>query len=425
MQISQNVFFSLFPSKSPKLSSILFLLILHLGSFLTGYLLVFYNKPSFPMAISSLEVEASCLENCQMDSYVLLTSTLPMGAIFGLFLSIPITYYFGRRKTIIFSDFLVLIGFLIMRPFDFMLTTLMARFMFGLFCGINFSIIPVFTSEILKTSSFSQNNVLLWQVFFNFGVFFGFYGFEIQTDLSVIVGVSLFRGLILLFLAKFESPSFLAMRNPPNTLIENQIEAFELPSLYFKSFELLDVFLSPYGMNLFLGVLLFVFYNLTGITLFFFYSSQIEGLNSVVISGLNFFFTVVSFFLCQAVKNKRIFLFLASPINLVIILLMYCGTGRHSAFGVNFIHVLMCFSFQMSFGTVIWPILVNILPDVGVFLSGVGFWGMAFFVSLCVNLRDKQIYYGEDITFLVFLVLSFLIILILFRFLKESKLHSI
>ena len=360
-----------------------------------------------------------------MDSYVLLTSTLPMGAIFGLFLSIPVTYYFGRRKTIIFSDFLVLIGFLIMRPFDFILTTLMARFIFGLFCGINFSIIPVFTSEILKTSSFSQNNVLLWQVFFNFGVFFGFSGFEIKTDLSIIVAISLFRGLTLLFLAKFESPSFLAMRNPPNNLIENQIEAFELPSLYFKSFELLDVFLSPYGMNLFLCVLLFVFYNLTGITLFFFYSSQIEGLNSALISGFNFFFTIVSFFLCRIIKNKRIFLFLSSPLNIAINLLMYCGTGRHSAFGVNFIHILMCFGFQMSFGTVICPILVKILPDVGVFLSGVGFWGMEFFVSLCVNLGDKQIYYGEDITFLVFLVLSFLILLILFRFLKESKLPSI
>ena len=431
MRISQNqnVPFKISSANTSKIQTIFFLLTLHLGSFVTGYIMVLYNKSAYPKALTSLNIDSTCQENCQRDSYVLLTSTLPIGAIFGLFFSVPITYFFGRRKTIIFSDFLSILAFIVIRPFDFMLTTLFARFIFGLFCGINFSIIPVYANEILKKSLLSQDNSILFQVFFNFGVFFGFFGFEIMTDLYIILAFCLFRCVLFLFFMKFESPSFLARKTSSNLdnlkSVEDRLEEFEFPSLYSKNFELLDVFLSPFGINLFLAILMLIFYNFSGISFFLFYSSQISELNSTIVSGLNFFFSISSFFFIKVVKNQRNILFFTSPLNLLILLLMYCGIGRNSEFGVNFIHILMCFGLQFSFGTVTLPIIVKILPDIGVFLSGLGFWGMALFVSLCVNLKDGNLYYGEDIVFLVFLILAFLIYLILFRFLKESKLHSI
>ena len=438
MQISIENPSVYYDPKSQKLQILLFVIILNFGSFVIGYLMVMHNKSSYPSYLTTLNIENSCTTRCLMDSYVLLTSALPIGAIFGIFASIPISFYYGRRFTIIKSDILAIFAFFIMLPIKYMIANIIAQFMFGVYCGINFSIINIFSYEMLKLSNYTQNYLILQPFFFNFGSFIGLIGFHINYDLYIIVSICTARLTIMLFWLKYESPIYLAHRKPEALVLlscqmisdeakaqDFQQQIMHYPTFYSKDFEIIDVFLKPYGLYLFLGILLCVFHQISGNSLFLFYSSQISNLFGLLVSAICLIASIASFFILKIIHSHRKILFFTSPFILTMLLFQYLGFGRNCTFGMNLLNIILFISFQWSSGTVLQLILVKILPDIGIILSTVGYWGVAFVLSLSVDLENTDIYYGGSYLFLVLLILGIIIYLILFRFLKETKIHLI
>lgn len=403
------------PHKTPYLLSFLFFL--NLGSFITGYLLVMYNKSTFPSELTSLDISPRCKSNflCLFDTYVLLSSSLPLGAIFGVFLCIFLAFTLGRRKTILFSDLLAIIAAFIVMFLPFIAFSVVSRFVLGVFSGINLALIPVFSSEMLRSSGFSNDFLAFQQVSMNLGSFIGLFGLTIEVDLFIIIGICGIRFIILGFWLDYESPLGLELCKT------GRIEGKRAFSYFIKDFGVIDIFLKPFGGNLGLGVLLWGLYQLNGSPLFFFYGAQIKGLERLIIMGVTFMVSIGFCMFLKRVKNYRKGLFTIGTINIVLLMLMFTNIGRDSIFGMNFIHYLMMISLQLSIGNVIWVILIGILPDIGVMLSTICYWLIGFIMSLQVNLQDSGHYYGEKGEFLAMGIIAIGIYLILWRFLKETK----
>ncbi|CAG9315744.1 unnamed protein product [Blepharisma stoltei] len=137
-----------------------------IGSFLFGYNIGVFNS-------MQPNVSASLDWGGDEKLYISIISTLmPFGALFGAIYGGQAAEKLGRRKSMIFSDILVIIGSLI---FIFPSTTTLGvgRFFTGFTSGMFSVICPVYISEFSPTKISGKIGSLV-QIMINLGVLFAF-----------------------------------------------------------------------------------------------------------------------------------------------------------------------------------------------------------------------------------------------------------
>jgi len=378
-------------------------------------------------------------------------SSLLAGCILGVLSAGKPGDVFGRKKTLMFAAALFLISALGSAWSTLHITFIVFRVIGGFAVGIASMLSPMYISEISPASRRGQL-VSLNQMAIVVGILLAFFsnywlsgaGENNWRWMFAVMGLPAFLFLVFLIFVP-ESPRWLVQqeRNSEAFTILGRINGHEHATLELADIQrsvleekgtYKEVFSSRIRPVLWLGVLLAVFSQVTGINSIMYYAPVIfqkTGLGTdsalmqtVTVGGVNFLFTLVAIFWIDRIGRKP--LLIGGTLGMAVSLTGLTIAFYLQRFGgllILFFILLYIASFAASLGPVTWVAVSEIFPNKlrskAMSVAIVSLWLANFIVILTFPVILNRL--GGGAAFLIFDVMCVLLILFVFLKFPETK----
>jgi MFS transporter, SP family, arabinose:H+ symporter len=185
---------------------------------------------------------------------------------------------------------------------------------------------------------------------------------------------------------------------------------------------------------LFIGIILAVFQQITGINTIMYYAPVIFQktglgtdtalLQTIAVGGINFLFTLVAIKYIDSIGRKPLLIYGATGMTVALAgLSIAFFLERFEGYLVLFFILLFIASFASSMGPVVWVVVSEIFPNrlrsKAVSLSVEALWFACFIVALTFPVLLSSL--GGGYTFVLFTIICILNLLFVVRFVPETK----
>lgn len=436
----------------------IFFLILNgsIGFFFMGYHLGVYNtiQDTITKTLQWTDEQKTAL-------LAVCSCIVPIGALFGGIISGKIaSMKIGRRGSIMLYHLIGLIGSLISiignTP-----SFIIGRFIVGFVVGAFSTVVPLFIKEFIPVEMIGKGGMIYFALFC-LGLLSGFcLGFKLPSDINLIdpsdswwrlmmLFPSIFgflNVLLFVFIYKNDTPMFLVIQrndiaSARNSLKfiykdEKEIELLIEKYILIRKFILekgenydvsyKDLFTKKYRIRFIIGIIFNIGQQTTAMNIFTLYSNLIyiktePNVNATLYSSFFTFSEVVgiliAIFIIEKMGRRKLLLlgFTAILICLIAITVLYF---LNIFWPQKFIIIVYFFFAGVSMDPIIWIINADLLPDIGVGICSTVNWITCIIVvvSFPYMLEPLQL---QGI-FLIYTVLTFVIVVFMFFVFKETK----
>ena len=379
-------------------------------------------------------------------------SSLLFGCIAGVFLAGNAGDRFGRKKMLMVAAMLFFVSAAGSASAQTLAFFIVARLLGGLAVGIASILSPMYIAE-LAPAKYRGSLVSLNQLAIVIGILVAFF----SNYLLVGTGQNNWRWMllvmaapaILLFFSLFlvpESPRWLVARHQidealkvllktsgelsaPTELkeIQQTLQSQEESSYS----ELLSPKIRPL---LFIGIILAVFQQITGINTIMYYapkifasvgqSSDLALLQTIAIGGTNLIFTLVAMTLIDRFGRKRLILFGSAGMTLMLAGLSVLFFLKQTSGIMVLVFILGYISFfAASLGPAVWVVTAELFPNrlrsKGMSIAIVSLWIACAIVTISFPIMLEKLSGG--ITFLIFALICFANLIYVSRYVPETK----
>ncbi|MGV8095075.1 MAG: sugar porter family MFS transporter [Mangrovibacterium sp.] len=379
-------------------------------------------------------------------------SSLLFGCIAGVAIAGKIGDRFGRKKILMLAALLFLISAVGSAGSAGLTTFITARVIGGLAVGVASILSPMYIAEIAP-AKYRGRLVSLNQLAIVIGILIAFF----TNYLLVNTGENNWRWMLLvmaapallLFLSLFfvpESPRWLVAkgRNAQALNVLMKISERDEAQLQFNEIsqtlqdkqeasyrDLMEPKVRPI---LFLGIILAVFQQITGINTIMYYAPKIFAqigqsndtalMQTIAIGGTNLLFTIVAMLLIDHFGRKK--LIVAGSIGMTGMLmglsLLYFSHAATGILVLVFILGYIAF-FAASLGPALWVVVSEIFPNrlrsKGMSLALVSLWAACTVVAIVFPVMLEAL--NGAVTFLIFALICLLNLWYVWRFVPETK----
>ncbi len=379
-------------------------------------------------------------------------SSLLVGCIFGVIISGKPADVFGRRKTLIIASLLFFISAIGSALSDHLTVFIIFRFIGGIAVGTASTLSPMYISEISPAEK-RGSLVSLNQLTIVIGILVAFFSNYLLANTGVnnwrwmlaIMGMpALLFFITLLFIP--ESPRWLVQKNKNEEAfnILEKINGTNAARDELKSIEesitsevkgsLREVFSKQISPLIWIGIVVAVFSQVTGINSIMYYAPMIFaktgiGVNNalmqtVAVGTVNLIFTFVAIKYIDKFGRKP--LLIAGAGGMTVSLLVLAAAFYLHEFGGYLILafvLLYIASFAMSLGPVTWVFIAEIYPNrirsEAMSVAVVFLWAAVFLVSFTFPYMLNV--FGGGTAFLVFGFMCVIYLFFLFKKVPETK----
>ena len=379
-------------------------------------------------------------------------SSLLFGCIAGVFLAGNAGDRFGRKKMLMVAAMLFFVSAAGSASAQTLAFFIVARLLGGLAVGIASILSPMYIAE-LAPAKYRGSLVSLNQLAIVIGILVAFF----SNYMLVGTGQNNWRWMllvmaapaILLFFSLFlvpESPRWLVARHQNDEALKvllktsgelsapTELKEIQqtLQSQEESSYsELLSPKIRPL---LFIGIILAVFQQITGINTIMYYapkifasvgqSSDLALLQTIAIGGTNLIFTLVAMTLIDRFGRKRLILFGSAGMTLMLAGLSVLFFLKQTSGIMVLVFILGYISFfAASLGPAVWVVTAELFPNrlrsKGMSIAIVSLWIACAIVTISFPIMLEKLSGG--ITFLIFALICFANLIYVSRYVPETK----
>lgn len=375
------------------------------------------------------------------------------GAVLGTFLSGPLSRWLGRRMVIILSAIIFCIGALLCAFAPSANALMWFRIFLGLAVGMASFTAPLYLSEIAP-KQVRGGLVALYQFMITLGILAAYISdlfFTSTGNWRMMLGITFVPAFIMLIVVLIlpRSPRWLLLKGYETEAHEvlakvrhqDEVapEVQEIKGSLKHKIATFEVFKNPLFIKvLILGCVLQIIQQFSGINAIIYYSGSIfsvSGVSSpvlqnsitVIVGAVNMLTTILAILLVDKWGRRPILItggIIMIVSMLVLSLLLFEGVHNHFMLYTAIISVLtFIFGFAVSFGPIMWILCAEIFPikgrEVGITITTAMNWVCNAIVgSTFLTLLE---YVGGGGTFLVFSILGLISLLVILRFVPETK----
>ena len=379
-------------------------------------------------------------------------SSLLFGCIAGVFLAGNAGDRFGRKKMLMVAAMLFFVSAAGSASAQTLAFFIVARLLGGLAVGIASILSPMYIAE-LAPAKYRGSLVSLNQLAIVIGILVAFF----SNYMLVGTGQNNWRWMllvmaapaILLFFSLFlvpESPRWLVARHQNDEALKvllktsgelsapTELKEIQqtLQSQEESSYsELLSPKIRPL---LFIGIILAVFQQITGINTIMYYapkifasvgqSSDLALLQTIAIGGTNLIFTLVAMTLIDRFGRKRLILFGSAGMTFMLAGLSVLFFLKQTSGIMVLVFILGYISFfAASLGPAVWVVTAELFPNrlrsKGMSIAIVSLWIACAIVTISFPIMLEKLSGG--ITFLIFALICFANLIYVSRYVPETK----
>jgi MFS transporter, SP family, arabinose:H+ symporter len=379
-------------------------------------------------------------------------SSLLFGCIAGVFFAGKAGDHYGRKKVLMAAALLFFISAIGSASAHSLVFFVVARILGGIAVGVVSILSPMYIAE-LAPAKYRGTLVSLNQLAIVTGILVAFFSNYLLVD----TGLNNWRWMllvmaapaILLFFSLFlvpESPRWLVARNRINDALQVLIKtsgkeyaASELKEIEetLKNHEestFRDLLAPKIKPLLYIGIILAVFQQITGINTIMYYAPKIFAsvgqtndsalLQTILIGGTNLVFTLVAMVLIDRFGRKRLIIIGSTGMMLMLAGLsaLYFSFQTSGVLVLFFILGYIAF-FAASLGPALWVVAAELFPNrlrsKGMSIAIVSLWIACTIVSIAFPVMLEKLSGG--ITFLIFALICLANLLYVIRYVPETK----
>jgi SP family arabinose:H+ symporter-like MFS transporter len=379
-------------------------------------------------------------------------SSLLFGCIAGVFMAGKAGDLYGRKKILMLAALLFFVSAVGSASAHSLVFFLVARVLGGLAVGVASILSPMYIAE-LAPAKYRGTLVSLNQLAIVVGILVAFF----SNYILVGTGENNWRWMllvmaapaVLLFFSLFlvpESPRWLVARNRNkealDVLIKTSGEEFahaELKEIKetLKNQEesaFSELFSPKIKPLLFIGIILAVFQQITGINTIMYYAPKIFAnvgqsndtalMQTILIGGTNLIFTLVAMVLIDRFGRRMLIIIGSSGMTLMLAGLSVLFLTNHTT-GVLVLFFILGYIafFAASLGPALWVVAAELFPNrlrsKGMSVAIVALWIACTIVTITFPIMLEKLSGG--ITFLIFALICLANLLYVWRFVPETK----
>ncbi|HEY3372701.1 MAG TPA: sugar porter family MFS transporter [Prolixibacteraceae bacterium] len=379
-------------------------------------------------------------------------SSLLFGCMAGVFMAGKASDQYGRKKVLMIAALLFLISALGSASAHSLFNFILARTLGGIAVGVASILSPMYIAE-LAPAKYRGTLVSLNQLAIVVGILVAFFSNWLLVD----VGVNNWRWMllvmaapaVLLFFSLFfvpESPRWLVARHRNEDALAVLLKT---AGAEFAQAELIEIeetminlqestyheLLSPKIRRLlFVGIILAVFQQITGINTIMYYAPKIfanvgQSNNSalfqtILIGGTNLIFTIIAMSLIDRFGRKLLILIGTSGMFLMLGGLSVSYFTKHTSgvWVLAFILGYIAF-FSASLGPALWVVATELFPNrlrsKGMSIAIVSLWMACIIVTIAFPIMLEKLSGG--ITFLIFALICLANLVYVWKYVPETK----
>lgn len=386
-----------------------------------------------------------------------MVSSLIVGAAVGAAFSGILSDKFGRKKILMLSAFLFILGSIGSALPDNVTGLIIARMIGGLGVGMASTLSPLYIAEIAPARNRGRL-VSIYQFAVVTGIFVTFFinltieglgddAWDIAYAWRWMLGFGIAPGVIYLLLLLLipETPRWLMKQNQEVRALEvlermNGKEAAKSDLQEILNLKendtasLKELFRPALRIPLVVGVVLAILQQITGINAIMYYAPEIfkqmgsgtnTALSQTVLVGLvNFVFTLLALWLIDKVGRRVLLLIGSISMTICLFIVGYGFYGDNaSSYLILFFILLYVASFAISLGPVVWVMISEIFPTRirgrATAVASLCLWAADYLVSQAFPSLIEGI--GTALTFWLFAVISLMGIIFCAKVVPETK----
>ena len=417
-----------------------------------GGLLFGYDTGVVSGALLFIKNDFGGLSSFQQE---LVTSLLLIGAVVGAFGAGGVADRIGRKKAVLITAGIFVLGVLLAAFTPDYGSLLIARVIIGLAVGSASMVVPLYIGEVVPPR-FRGGFVSFNQLAITSGILVSYlvdYGLSASQNWRLMFGLAAVPAVLLFvgMLFQQESPHWLITRGREDEarailrrVRDGDIEAeiAEVRDVSRRRSSVRELLSPKVRPLLLLGVLLAVFQQITGINTIIYYApSLLQGagfgdsaalLANVVNGAINVIMTIVAIWLLDRVGRRPLLLIgtAGMAIGMIVAALSFLG-GSHLTGALAIVAVLGLFfytgSFAIGLGPVFWLLIAEIYPlkvrGAAMSVATMANWGANFVVTISfLTLLDAV---GGVGTFFLFAFLTVVALIYFWHKVPETKGRSL
>ncbi|MDP3180233.1 MAG: sugar porter family MFS transporter [Bacteroidota bacterium] len=379
-------------------------------------------------------------------------SSLLFGCIAGVFLAGKAGDHYGRKKVLMVAALLFFISAVGSASAHSLIFFLVARILGGLAVGVASILSPMYIAE-LSPAKYRGTLVSLNQLAIVIGILVAFFSNYLLVD----TGENNWRWMllvmaapaVLLFFSLFlvpESPRWLVARGRNNDALQVLVKTSgkEFASAELKEIEetlknqeestFSDLLAPKIKPLLFIGIILAVFQQITGINTIMYYAPKIFAnvgqsndsalFQTILIGGTNLIFTLVAMVLIDRLGRKLLIIIGSTGMMLMLAGLsaLYFTNQTSGVLVLVFILGYIAF-FAASLGPALWVVAAELFPNrlrsKGMSIAIVSLWIACTVVTIVFPIMLEKLSGG--ITFLIFALICLANLLYVLKYVPETK----
>lgn len=379
-------------------------------------------------------------------------SSLLFGCIAGVFLAGKAGDGYGRKKVLMMAAFLFFLSAIGSASAHSLMIFLIARVLGGIAVGVASILSPMYIAE-LAPAKYRGTLVSLNQLAIVIGILFAFFSNWLLVD----AGVNNWRWMllvmaapaVLLFLSLFlvpESPRWLVARHRNNEALAvllktsgkesalNELIEIEQTLTSHEESTYRDLLSPKVRPLLFIGVILAVFQQITGINTIMYYAPKIFAnvgqsndsalLQTISIGGTNLLFTLVAMVLIDRFGRKLLIMIGSSGMFMMLMGLSVLFFTKQTSGVMVLVFILGYIAFfAASLGPALWVVATELFPNrlrsKGMSIAIVSLWIACTIVTIAFPVMLQKLSGG--ITFLIFALICLTNLVYVWRYVPETK----
>lgn len=379
-------------------------------------------------------------------------SSLLFGCIAGVFLAGKAGDHYGRKKVLMAAAFLFFISAVGSASAHSLIIFLFARILGGLAVGVASILSPMYIAE-LAPAKYRGTLVSLNQLAIVIGILVAFFSNYLLVNsgennwrwmLSVMAAPA-----VLLFFSLFlvpESPRWLVARNRNDealkvliktsgtALAQSELQEIQQTLKNQEESSFSDLLAPKIKPLLFIGIILAVFQQITGINTIMYYAPKIFAnvgqsndsalLQTILIGGTNLVFTLVAMVLIDRFGRKLLIIIGSTGMMLMLAGLSALFFTNHTSGVLVLVFILGYIAFfAASLGPALWVVAAELFPNrlrsKGMSIAIVSLWIACTIVTIAFPIMLEKLSGG--ITFLIFALICLANLLYVLKYVPETK----